>query len=648
MLQKIRDNSSGWIAKIILALIIAVMAMFGLEGYIGSKPNNYVAKVTKPGKFFGYVGEISKEISADDFRRRFDQMREVQRREQGDKFNASAFEKKENKRVILEQMIDEAVLQIGAQQSGISISNSMIRDAILTVEGFKVEGKFDPSRYQLALQQQGFTPDQFDEIVRQDLLTQFVAKQYIASGIASDAEAEYLIKLSEQKRNINYIEIPFPVVNQVATDAEIAAWYASHKSDYKTKETVTIEYVELDDSAVNSDLVVDDVALRQRYQEQIAQYSTPEQRVASHILVAVASDASAAEVAAAKAKAESIAKLAQANPASFAELAKKSDDIATQQNGGDLGPIEKGIYGDEFDAAFFALTPGQISKPVKLPDGWHILYYRELVAGTTKPFEMVRDEIAATYQSSEKERLFNDAASKMVNAVSENATSLEPAAKAVNKPLLKTKAFTRNSGEGIASIEAIRKAAFSDNLIVERQISDLIELEPNHAVLLRVIAHEPEASIPLQNVKEQVRMAFVQDRAQKLADKEAKAYLELINKGKTLEELALSLNMPVVPVPNVTRKSPVPQLQSIIDEAFRLAKPANGKPGEVGLAKTADGRYMMMQVTNVSEPESNTISPEVKDRTMNTIGQIRGDQQALEYVKSLRKTYEVKVAEDRL
>mgnify|MGYP000860088140 CR=1 FL=1 len=72
--------------------------------------------------------------------------------------------------------------------------------------------------------------------------------------------------------------------------------------------------------------------------------------------MAVASDASAAEVAAAKAKAESIAKLAQANPASFAELAKQSDDIATQQNGGDLGPIEKGIYGDEFDAAFFALN----------------------------------------------------------------------------------------------------------------------------------------------------------------------------------------------------------------------------------------------------------------------------------------------------
>ncbi|MBP7370041.1 MAG: SurA N-terminal domain-containing protein, partial [Arenimonas sp.] len=573
MLQKIRDKSSGWVAKLILALIIAVMALFGLEQYLTPSLNNYAAKVTKPGKYFGMVGEISKEISVDEFRRRFDQLRQVQRREQGDKFNAAAYETKENKRLILEQMIDEAVLQLGAQQAGIAISDSMVRDAILSVEGFKVDGKFDPSRYQLALQQQGFTPAQFDQIVRQDLLTQFVAKQFIESGIASEAEAEYFIKLSEQKRNINYVEIPFPVVNQQASEADLTAWYNSHKSNFKTPETVVVEYVELDDSAVNSDLVLDDATLRQRYQEQIAQYSSPEQRVASHILVAVAKDASAADVAAAKAKAENIAKQAQANPASFSELAKNSDDIATQQNGGDLGPIEKGIYGDAFDAAFFALAPGQVSKPVLLPDGWHILYFREMVAGATKPFEEVKDEIASSYLSTEKERLFNDAASKMVNAVSENASSLEPAAKAANKPLLKTSAFTRNAGEGIASIEAIRKAAFSEELLVDRQVSDLIELEPNHVVILRVVDHQVERTLPLQAVKEQVRLAFIQDRAQKLADKEAKALLDRATKGETLEQLALTLSMPVVPVPNVTRRSPVPQLQPIIDEAFRLAKP---------------------------------------------------------------------------
>lgn len=647
MLQKIRDNSSGWVAKIILLLIIAVMALFGLEQYLTPPLDNYAAKVTIPGKFLS-IGEVSREISVDEFRRRFDQLRQVQRREQGEKFDAVAFESKENKRVVLEQMIDEIVMQLGAQQAGITIPDALVQQAILGIESFKVEGKFDSTRYQLSLQQQGYTSAQFEELVRQDLMTRFLATQFVESGIASEAEAESLIKLSQQTRDINYIALPFPEVDSNATDAELSTWYEKHKSKYKTQETVSVEYVELDDSAVQTDLVVDESVIRQRYEEQKAQYSSPEQRVASHILVAVASDASAADVAKAKQKADAIANLAKANPSSFADLAKSSDDIATQAIGGDLGPIEKGIYGDGFDAAFFALSPGQVSTPVRLPDGWHILYYRELIAGATKPFEMVRDEIAATYQSSEKERVFNDTASKMVNAVSENASSLAPAAKAINKPLLRSASFTRGAGEGIASIEAVRKAAFSDELKVERRVSDLIELEPNHVVLIRVVEHKPEAVLPLSQIKELISQEFIQDRAQKIADKEAKIFLDRVNKGETLEQISFTLKLPIVPVSNVTRQSPVPQLLPIIQEAFRLAKPTANKPGGFGIAKTPDGRYMLMQVTNVIEPDSNSISPEMRDSTMRTIGQIRGDQQAVEYVSALRKSYEVNIIEERL
>lgn len=647
MLQKIRENSSGWISKIILGLIIAVMALFGLEQYLTPKVDNFAAKITIPGKFLGY-GEISKEISVNDFRRRFDQVRQTQRQQQGEAFDAAAFEKTENKRLILEQMIDEATMQLGAQQSGISISDAKVRESILSIDGFKVEGKFDAARYQLALQQQGYTPKQFEQLVREDLMTRFIVSEYIASGIATEAEAVRLMKMSDQKRDLRYIELPMPLTDPVATDAELVAWYNSHKSSYKTQETVVIEYVELDSASANTDLVVDESVLRQRYDEQKALYSSPEQRVASHILVAVPEGAAAAADAAAKAKAQAFAKQAQANVAMFPEIAKLSDDTASKDLGGDLGPIEKGIYGDAFDKAFFAMKPGQVSDPVRLPDGWHVLHYRELVAGSVKPFEEVRAEIEAGYLSSEKERVFNDIASKMVNAVSESATSLEPAAKAINKPLLRTAAFTRGAGEGVASIEAVRKAAFSDDVKVERRISDLIELEPNHVVMLRVVDHKPESILPFAQVKFAVQAAFIQDRNLKLAEKEANAYLDRINKGESLEQLAATLAQPIIPVKAIARKAPVPQLQETVNVAFRLAKPANGKPGGAGLSKTPDGRFLLMQLDTIIEPDTSALDTAVRTTAVRNIGQMRGDQQALEYVKSLRKSYVVKVAEDRL
>jgi peptidyl-prolyl cis-trans isomerase D len=647
MLQKIRENSSGWIAKLILGLVIVVMAFFGFGDYIMPKTENFAAKVTVPGKFMGF-GEKSKEVSVDDFRRRFDQTRQIERQQKGEAFDAAAFEKPENKRRILEQMIDEAVMQLGAEQSGVKISDAMVRDTILSIDGFKVDGKFDASRYQLALQQQGYTPKQFEQLVRQDLMTRFVVGEYIATGIASAAETDSLIRMSEQKRDLRYFDIPFPAVSQDATEAELNAWYGSHKTEYRTPETVAIEYVELDSTAASTDLVVDESVLKQRYDEQKAQYSSPEQRVASHILVAVPEGAPAAADAAAKAKAQAIAKNAQASPATFAEIAKSSDDTATKDIGGDLGPIEKGIYGDDFDKAFFALKPGQVSDPVRLPDGWHVLYYRELIAGSVKPFEEVRAEIEAGYLSSEKERVFNEIAGKMVNAVSENATSLEPAAKAINRPLLRTGAFTRTGGEGIAAIEAVRKAAFSEEVKNERRVSDLIELEPNHVLLIRVVDHKPESTLPLAQVKDQVRSALIQDRALKAAEKAAKALLDRLNKGETLEQLAASVGSSLVPVVGIPRKAQVPQLQPIHAEAFRLAKPANGKAGGAGIVKTPAGGYMLMQVDAVNEPDVKALDPAVRANAAKSIGQMRGDQQALEYVKALRKSFVVKVAEDRL
>lgn len=647
MLQSIRDKSSGWIAKLILLAIILVMAMFGLQQTLSPSMQIYAAKVTVPGKFMG-IGEKTEEISVDDFRRRFDLTRQQQRQQQGEAFNAEAFEKPENKRKVLEQMVDEAVMRLGAQQAGITVSDAMVQEAILKIPAFQVDGKFDKSRYLLTLQGEGYTPSLFENMMRQDLLTRFVVTEYINSGYASASEGDALIKLSEQKRNINYIEVPLPALNLEVSDVDLKKWYDGHKSSYRTEETVTIEYVELDQSAAQADLIVDESVLRQRYEEQKAQFGTPEQRVASHILVAVAEGADAAADAAAKAKATALAKQAQANPASFAQLAASSDDLASRDAGGDLGPIEKGIFGEAFDAAFFALNPGQISDPVRMPDGWHILYYRELIAGTVRPFEEVRAEIEETYLASEKERTFNETASKMVDAASENATSLEPSAKVAGRPLLRTAAFTRRAGEGIAALDPVRKAAFSDDVLKERRVSDLIEIEPNHVVLLRVVDHQPESILPLDQVKDQVRQAVALDRAGKIAEAEAKAVLARLEKGETLQQVSESLSRPIVPVMGITRQTPVPQLQPVVAEAFRLAKPEQGKPGGSGISVMPDGGYIVMQLDGIVEPDLALVDPAARSAAADNLGQIRGDQQSLEYIKSLRKSMEIDIAEDRL
>jgi len=62
------------------------------------------------------------------------------------------------------------------------------------------------------------------------------------------------------------------------------------------------------------------------------------------------------------------------NGANFGELAKKySDDPGSAAQGGDLGYVKRGVFYPEFEAAAFALKPGELTNVVESPVGYHII-----------------------------------------------------------------------------------------------------------------------------------------------------------------------------------------------------------------------------------------------------------------------------------
>ena len=83
--------------------------------------------------------------------KRFEVARMRARDEQGDKFDARAFESVENKRKILDDMLDEQVMRLAAERDGIVVSDSEVRAAIQEVPDFQVDGKFNADRYQMLL-----------------------------------------------------------------------------------------------------------------------------------------------------------------------------------------------------------------------------------------------------------------------------------------------------------------------------------------------------------------------------------------------------------------------------------------------------------------------------------------------------------------
>ena len=648
MLQSIRDKTSGWIASIVLGLVILTMAFFGIESYLTPKVETYVARIEGPPAFLRF-GKQVKEIRQDEFRKRFDQVRRQQRESEGEAFDPAAFESVTNKRLVLDQMVDEALLGLLAERDGVVLPKAAIQKSIMAIDAFKVAGKFNANQYQLALQSQGMTPQQFQDIVQADLVQRMIPNELAASGFASDAELDAYIRMGDQTRDLRFLAIPpLTIATLDPTDAELKAWYDAHAAKYRSPERVAVEYVELTAASMPVDSSADEAMLRERYQAAKTRFGAEEQRMASHILVKLDAKATPAQVEAARQKAASFAVQARQPNADFAALATaNSEDLGSKDVGGDLGPVAKGVFGDAFDKAFDALKPGQVSDPVRLPDGWHVLYYRQLVAGTTKPFEEVRPELEAEYLETERERVFNDVSGKLVDLIYAQPGALTPAAAQLKLPVQRTSLFTAQAGDGVAALPQVRKAAFADAQRLDRQVSDPIEVEPNHVVLIHVIDHQPAAATPLAAVRTQVSADLRADRAQKAAKAHAQALMARAQKGESLDALGLELGQVASAAPAIGRRAPSPELAPLVAEAFRLPRPEAGKPG-VALAQLGPNRYALVTVTKVVDGDPGKMDPATRASLKDQLAKARGSVDSRAFTLALRKQYSVQVAEDRL
>lgn len=647
MLQRIRDKSSGWLAGVVLGLVILTMAFFGIDSYFAPKVETFAARIEGPAKLLGFGGQ-SIEISQQEFRDRLERVRAMQRSQMGEAFDPLAFESLENKRALLDQMVDEALARLAAERDGVAVSSSALQKAILEVDAFKVDGKFNADQYRMTLQTQGYTPAGFEALIREELQRDAIANEVAASAMAGEDELAAYVRLSQQTRDLTWVELPTPSLPDAAPEeSTLREWHASNASRYQVPETVAIEYVEIDASTLELNATVDDATLRDRYQQQRSRFVTDPQYLVSHLLIAVPADADAATGSAARERAAALAAQAREPGADFAALVRgHSDDLGSKEEGGDLGAIEKGLFEADFEAAVFALEAGGISDPVRTAEGWHVIQLRERVPGSERPFEEVREELAQEFLETERERAFSELSGRLIDRVYREPSALSEAAAELGLTLQRAPAFTQSGGEGIAALEAVRRAAFSEAQKIEGQASDAIEVGPNHIVVLRVSEHTPAATRPFEEVQTQVLADFNAERLAELAKAQAEALLERARAGEALQVLAEEMGRGLQSQAGVGRFArEVPG--TLVQEAFRLGRP-EGDTAPVGMAQLGGDRYALVSVTAVKDGDVTAMEPTVRDMMRQQLAQMRGAVERAAYLKALRQQYQITVAEDRL
>lgn len=660
MLQALREKSSGWIATVILGLLVIPFAFFGMEQYLFQRSETFAAKIEAPPTWWRTAPDWwvvrkafwqKEEISVDEFRSAFERVRQSQRSNAGENFDVNEFESSDNKRRILELLVDERVMRMSTDREGFAIGDEQVRKTIESIPDFQVDGKFDLQRYRLMLASRAppMTASQFDEQIREDLKQQMLTRQLQGSAFVTNAEGQRLIALLGEKRDVSYAVLPASVPDTApVAAAEIASWYKAHPEDFRSPEMVTIEYVDIDGSALPLPAAIDEDSLKAQYKQDKARFVEPEQRLTSHILVKVDATADAAARKAAEAKAQDLFNKTKAPGADFAALARQySEDEGSKVGGGDLGWIAKnGQMVKLFEDAVFATAAGTISGPTKTDFGWHIIQVREMKPGREKPFEDARPELELMLAETARERAFNDLTGMLVDEVMKSPTTLAPAANAAKLPVQKLGPFARGQGAGIAANPAVIRAAFSDELKQNRQVSDLIEIAPNRSVLIRVVEHTPDRVQPLDKVGPQVVAAVRADRARKAMDAQGEAALARLKKGESLTTIANEKKWIVTNMPGIPRGAPTPT--SDANEAyFQVSAPAAGKrsPGKV---LSQDGQMIVFEVTKIAQGDNSEITPEIRANFLRELAPRIGEQDALSVGKAERKRMKVQFAEDRL
>lgn len=621
MLQNIRDNSQGWIAKTIIGVIVALMALTGFDAiFQATTHKNEAAKVN---------GE---EISQNELSQAVDMQRRQLMQQLGKDFDASLLDEKMLRESALKGLIDRKLLLQGAEQAKFAFSEGALDQVILQTPEFQVDGKFSSERFDQVIRQLGYSRMQFRQMLAQEMLIGQLRAGVAGSGFVTDAEVLAFARLEKQTRDFATLNIKADPAAVKLTDDEVKAYYDEHAKEFMTPDQVVIDYLELKKSSFFDQVAVKDEDLQAAYQKEIANLS--EQRRAAHILIEVNDKTSEAQ---AKAKIEEVqARLAKGEK--FEALAKEfSQDPGSANNGGDLGYAGPGVYDPAFEKALYSLSKDQVSAPVRTDFGYHLIKLLGIEAPEVPTLASLKDKLTRELKAAQVEQRFVEATKQLEDSAFEASDLAQPAAD-LKLTVHTSKPFGREGGEGVAANRAVITAAFSPEVIDEGANSTAIELDPETVIVLRSKEHLKPAQLPLESVSAAIRTQLTKEHASAAAKTKAEKLIADLRDGKApLDKAVDGQSWKATEAATRAQEGVDP---AVLQALFRMPKPAAKDKPTFSSVTLPDGSLMIVRLNGVNEAAAP--SDEEKAQYRRFLASREGQQDFAAYRKQLEAQAEIK------
>lgn len=573
MLAQMRKNVGSWIIKLLLGGIVVVFVFWGV-GPEQQNPNTTVASVD--GKPIGYM----------EYSRAYQNLVENMRRQFGGNFNEEMIQALNLKEQAVNQLVDRRVILNAADKMGFIVSDEELATSINAIPAFQTDGGFSTRAYQQVLSRMGLTPEVFEASQREDLMIQKVSDFITRTVNVSDREAVAWYQWENTTVDIEYLLLDPTHYDEVTVnEAELRQYFETNGNRYKTAPQIKVRYLGFRTADYKSRVKIGDDEVKTYYEENQAEFFSPETVEARHILVAVDKDADAETVEAARLKAADI-HARVVNGEDFGELAKQLSEGPSKDQGGYLGTFGRGRMVKPFEDAAFALQTGDISEPVRTDFGWHIIKVEQHKAAETLTLEASRDRIRGRL-SDQKARALALEDAESAYDTSYGGDDLLTAAERYGVTVQTTGALARSDAiPGLTDSRKFMETGFSLETMAISEVQDL----GDGFYIIQILEKYPARIPAFADVQARITQDLKEEKQWQQAEAEALEMLQAARGGMSLAEVGKSKGISPQTTGWFKRRDPVPGIGSapaVAAAAFNLSseKPFPEEPvrGEKGI-----------------------------------------------------------------
>lgn len=514
MLETLRNAGKSWVAKLLLVLLAASFAVWGVQDVFRGATTGALAVVGDQ--------EVSQQQYTTSLR---EQLQSISRAT-GQSLTQEDAKKLGYDRMVFDNLIQRAAIDSQADKLGLAVSTTAVEASTLANPNFHGPGgQFDPAIFANVLQSSGMNQAMYVATESQEMKRQAIVGSVVTNFTLPDTMIEALSKFRSEVRDAKYFTIRATAADVAApTDAELKEQYDKTPAAYTAPEYRSVAVLKVEPADLAAKTQVTDDEIKARYEASKAQYAVAERRTFLQIPFKDEAEALAA-----------LQKLAAGQD--FVALAqergmKESDYQLVDKTQGEL--LDKQVA-----AAVFALPQGQVSDVVKGGLVTALLKVTSITPGKQQTLDEVKDQVRQQLQLEKAREQMQEIFDNVENARN-NQTKLEDIAKEQGLPYQLVPAVSAagldKDGKEVALPDKpdLLKAAFASD------VGDVTSpLNPTDSYIwYDVMEVIPSALKPLDQVKAQVASDVTARKVRDLLAERGKKIVEQLKSGTSIETAA--------------------------------------------------------------------------------------------------------------